>query len=113
VQTLQATPDDEATWRAYADWLLERDWPSPGIRLLRLALPRMKRDGGDPSRNAVNVGEHVAHASIHGRAEFDQLILFDGLSAAAHPLLADALIRHVSRWDVLSTGHERSTQEVD
>src|SRR5262249_13314020 len=23
VQTLQATPNDEATWRAYADWLME------------------------------------------------------------------------------------------
>ena len=110
VQTLQAEPDDEATWRAYADWLMDRGGPSPGVRLLRQALPRLKGIyGGDPARNVANVGEHVVQASIPVGGEcFDQLILFDDLWAGAHPLLADALIRYGTRWDALSTGNENA-----
>lgn len=111
VQALQAEPDDEATWRAYADWLMERGQPGPGVRLLRLALPRMKgldEGWGEPRRNVAHVGEHVAQVSICvGHNEFDQLIFFDDLWASAHPLLANALIRYGSRWDVLSTGDEQ------
>jgi len=110
VQALQAEPGDEATWRAYADWLMERDGPSPGCRLLRQALPRLRGlQNGDPGRNVVHVGEHVVHLCLHGGADsFDQLILFDDLWGAAHPALAGALIRLGGRWDVLSTGDEDS-----
>jgi uncharacterized protein (TIGR02996 family) len=108
VRSLQAELDDEATWRAYADWLMERGGPSPNVRLLRLALPRVEAlESGDPGRCVVHAGGHVAQACIHGGAgRFNQLILFDDLWAGAHPILVDALIRYGSRWDVLSTGDE-------
>jgi uncharacterized protein (TIGR02996 family) len=109
VGALQAQPDDEATWRAYADWLMENGGPSPGCRLLRLALPRtVGFHGGDPGRNVVRAGEHVFQASFHeGGDGFAQLIAFDDLWGGAHPALADALLRYGSRWYVLSTGDER------
>jgi uncharacterized protein (TIGR02996 family) len=108
VGAIREGPDDEATWRAYADWLMERGEPSPGARLLRLALARLRVGAGaDPSRNVVRVGEHVAQCCLHGgEGDYLEWFCFDDLWGAAHPVLADALIRYASRWDVLSTGDE-------
>lgn len=106
---LREQPDDEVSWRAYADWLMERDGPSPGARLLRLAL---RRQNGlydpDPGRNVVRVGEHVAEAFVASGKGCDHLFFFDDLWGAAHPVLADALLRYATRWDVLTTDDART-----
>jgi uncharacterized protein (TIGR02996 family) len=106
---LRDDPDDEAAWSAYADWLMERGDSSPGARLLRLALARQNGlYDEDPARNVVRVGEHAAEAFVASGKGCDHLFFFDDLWGAAHPALADALLRYGSRWDVLSTGDERT-----
>jgi uncharacterized protein (TIGR02996 family) len=105
VGALREEPGDELTWRAYSDWLLERGEPGPGVRLLRLALARLRAyEDADPSRNVAHVGEHVIQARLHaGDDHYLEWFAFDDLWGAAHPVLADALIRYATRWDVLST----------
>jgi uncharacterized protein (TIGR02996 family) len=104
---LQSDPDDEATWRAYADWLTERGESAPGIRLLQLALPRQTGYfDSDPSKNVVRVGQHVVQAYIHSADGCEHRFLFDDLWGSAHSSLANALLRYATRWDVLSTGNE-------
>jgi uncharacterized protein (TIGR02996 family) len=58
----------------------------------------------------VHVDEHLAqvcfradHWESVGRSIYHQLIFFDDLWASAHPDLANAILRYVRRWDVLST----------
>ena len=85
---------------------MERGEPEPGIRLLERGMRRTYglNDVGDPSRNVVQVCNHVAQVSIHaGGSSFDQWFVFDDLWGAAHPELANSLLRYCTRWDVLST----------
>jgi uncharacterized protein (TIGR02996 family) len=105
---LREEPADEVSWRAYADWLMERGEPSPGVRLLRLALAGLRFDhGSDPTRNVVHVGEHVAQCRLHdGGQTWLEWFVFDDVWGGAHPILADAAIRYASRWDVLSPDNE-------
>jgi uncharacterized protein (TIGR02996 family) len=115
VEALRAEPDEEVTWRAYADWLMERGQPGPGVRLMERAMSRMYGlhggspgpygiSGDDPTRNIVHVGEHFAQACIDGGGQW---YVFDDLWGSAHPVLANALLRYLTRWDVLSTGDEQ------
>jgi len=71
---------------------------------------------GPPSRSLVHVGEHVAQLCLHydhwqtPRRELDlyhEWVYFDDLWASAHPDLANAILRHVRRWDVLSTSRRQ------
>jgi uncharacterized protein (TIGR02996 family) len=80
----------------------------------------LKRDGG-ASRSLVHVGEHVAQLCLHyGRWQtprrelriYHEWIYFDDLWASAHPDLANAILRYVRRWDVLSTSRTRA-EHVD
>jgi uncharacterized protein (TIGR02996 family) len=105
IRSLREEPDDEATWRAYSDWLIERGDTSPGARLLRLAAMRLREgDEADPSRNVVHVGEHVAQCRLHrGGDNYLEWFVFDDLWGAAHPVLADSLLRYCTRWDVLTS----------
>ena len=57
-------------------------------------------------RNLVQVGEHVVQLFAHeDNNDYDHWYVFDDLWGAAHPALANALIRY-TRWDMLSTGNE-------
>jgi hypothetical protein len=64
-------------------------------------------DPRNPRKDKRRVQEHVAQASVHmDRAVepgelFHQWILFDHQWAAAHPDLANSLLRLALRWDVL------------
>jgi hypothetical protein len=64
-------------------------------------------DPRDPRKDERRVQKHIAQASVHmdegvGPGElFHQWILFDHQWAAAHPDLANGLLRLTSRWDVL------------
>jgi uncharacterized protein (TIGR02996 family) len=58
----------------------------------------------------VRVDEHLAQLCFRanyweavGRGIHHQWILFDDLWASAHPDLANAILRYVQRWDVLSS----------
>jgi hypothetical protein len=61
----------------------------------------------------VQCGEHLAQIGVHsgtwqyiagpGKTPlFQQWIFFDDLWAAAHPALANGILRFAQRWDVLS-----------
>lgn len=143
-RALFATPDDEATWAAYSDWLQERGERPAGLVLLERALeavtrfpvralahevweavatgtvaetrtaldkllaenpPRDRREGTDKS--LVQVEEHVATLCLHtdtwhGVDVYHRWIFFDDLWAAAHPDLANSLLRYDRCWDVLT-----------
>lgn len=103
---LREDPDDDLTWSAYSDWLAEHGFRPPGYRLLERALPRLTAP--NPSRTMDQVGEHVVQSfSAPGDdPRYDHWFIFDDLWGAAHPDLADALLRYATRWDVLSTGNE-------
>jgi uncharacterized protein (TIGR02996 family) len=65
------------------------------------------RDG--PGGSQLQVDEHVAHLCLQvgkclwtGRDSFFQWLLFDDLWASAHAELANAILRYVRRWDVLT-----------
>src|SRR5262249_37912386 len=108
---LQEEEGDEAAWRAYSDWLMERGEPCPGARLLSLALPLVRNaDGDDPAgRNLVQVGEHVAHVSVAGDGGwFDNLTLFAAPGPPPPPIRAHALTGCGSCGDILPTGKEPS-----
>jgi uncharacterized protein (TIGR02996 family) len=100
-------PADDLNWNAYSDWLLERGERPAGLRLLERALPLLE-ESEDPGRHQVHVGEHVAQLSEYQGEGFgfNHWFCFDDLWANAHPVLADALLRYATRWDVLSTGNE-------
>lgn len=63
-----------------------------------------------PNNSKLHVGPHLAqlcHATEHWRSHhrtdlYHQWILFDDRWAAAHPALANAILRYARRWDVLS-----------
>jgi uncharacterized protein (TIGR02996 family) len=109
LDALKANPGDDLTWGVYSDWMQERGQRAAGYRLLERALPRM--DGGsgsDPTRNLIQVGDHVVQLFAHVRDDdFDHWFFFDDQWCGAQPALADSLLRYASRWDVLSTGDEQ------
>jgi uncharacterized protein (TIGR02996 family) len=116
---LRDHPDEEVHWAVYSDWLLEHGRPPAGLHLLETAL-RTATFGGagesrDPSLDLVKVTPHLAQACKHemrftihspGRSivrdVYTQWIFFDDCWAAAHPSLADGLLRFAARWDVLT-----------
>jgi uncharacterized protein (TIGR02996 family) len=105
VRAIREAPGEAVNWMAYTDWLAEHGKPAAGLHLLRLALGRMYGE----TDQRVHVGEHVVQVYFPDSHDvFDQWILFDDLWASAHPVLADALLRFATRWDVLSTGDERA-----
>ncbi len=78
-------------------------WAEPQVA----ALERLT----DPPRSQVHVADHVAQLALHyntwknprqERHIYHQWIYFDDLWASAHPDLANAILRHVARWDVLT-----------
>ena len=80
---------------------------SPGLHALAYALDTLAGE----SRSLVHVEDHVAQLSLHvniwklprtERHVYHQWILFDDLWASVHPDLANAILRFVRRWDVLS-----------
>lgn len=110
-------PGEPVHWAVYSDWLQERGLPPAGIYLLEAALRAAKlnrpRDGCDPALDLVKVTSHLAQASKHEAKEkaseqhphrdvFTQWIFFDDRWAAAHPILAEGLLRYAARWDVLT-----------
>ncbi len=110
---LRANPKDEATWQVYSDWLEERGKGRAGVHLLRLALagvqtrPLSQASTPDPKKSKVRVEEHLAQLCLHvdhweHRGDlYHQYFFFDDLWAAAHPDLANSLLRWARRWDVL------------
>jgi uncharacterized protein (TIGR02996 family) len=77
-------------------------WAQKQVRTLERARPA--------SRSLVHVEEHVAQLCLHyhhwkssDRHIYHEWIFFDDLWASAHPDLANAILRHVGRWDVLSS----------
>lgn len=63
----------------------------------------------ESSRSLVHSHEHVVQLALHdhywkygNRHIYHHWILFDDLWASAHPDLANAILRYVRRWDVLS-----------
>jgi uncharacterized protein (TIGR02996 family) len=61
----------------------------------------------DPAKGRLQVQEHLAQVCLHtdrwGETDlYQQWIFFDDLWAAAHPDLANALLRYERCWDVLS-----------
>jgi uncharacterized protein (TIGR02996 family) len=105
-----ADPGDDLAWGAYSDWLQDRGEPSAAAHLLARALraPIPDPDGprGNPKRDLIHAGEHVAQACKYA-ARWDkdtlyhQWLLFDDRWAAAYPGLADGILRFAARWDVL------------
>jgi uncharacterized protein (TIGR02996 family) len=78
-------------------------------------IPALDRQGAT-GRSLVQVQEHIAQLCLHfghwktPRRERDichEWIYFDDLWASAHPDLANAILRYVRRWDVLSTSRSR------
>jgi hypothetical protein len=96
-----------------ADWL-DLDGPIGPVRQRLSAAIKTKSLDSDqvplPKRCRIQVEEHVAqlchnteHWRSHHRAElYHQWIFFDDLWAAAHPVLANAILRYARCWDVLS-----------
>jgi uncharacterized protein (TIGR02996 family) len=116
---IRKNPVEAANWAAYSDWLVERDLPPAGLRLLDLALRAEEytdgRDNRNPKLDCVKVTAHAAQASKHeGRwpdepfmwfspnDTFAQFLFFDDRWAAAHPTLAAGILTFASRWDVLT-----------
>lgn len=62
----------------------------------------------DPHKSRVQCDSHVAQLSVHierwsdGMDLYNRWILFDDLWAGANPALANAILRYVERWDVLT-----------
>jgi uncharacterized protein (TIGR02996 family) len=111
-------PTDPVLWGVYSDWLVERGRPTAGLDLLERALrrvgPTQGRKNRDPSRDLTRVTPHLAQASKHEGSwpdqeflwfsphdSFETWIFFDDRWAAAHPTLANGLVRFDTRWDVL------------
>jgi hypothetical protein len=78
--------------KAFEDWLGRR---------------RRHPNGADPAKSVAHTEEHLAQLCLHvaarrgGRDLFHQWVLFDDCWGAAHPHLADSLLRYSRRWDVL------------
>ncbi|MCI0456268.1 MAG: TIGR02996 domain-containing protein [Gemmataceae bacterium] len=109
---LRENPKDDATWQVYSDWLEERGKPRAGRHLLQLALagvqarPLNQKPAPDPKKSKVRVEEHMAQLCLHvdrwgERDLYHQYFFFDDRWAAAHPDLANSLLRWARRWDVL------------
>jgi uncharacterized protein (TIGR02996 family) len=119
-------PDEEVHWAVYSDWLQDRGQPPAGLYLLEAALRAAKVGGArknrDPARDLVKVTPHMAQVCKHEgswtpsfpgagfRESYTQWIFFDDCWAAAHPTLADGILRFASRWDVLSSEAEEEDE---
>jgi uncharacterized protein (TIGR02996 family) len=103
-------PADGVSWSALSDWLQEHGEPPAGLYLLRRALgrltPRLYNRRHNRRRDLLHVEEHLAQLCLFTDRstanEYHQVILFDDRWAAAHPDLANSLLRFACRWDVLS-----------
>ncbi|QJW99458.1 hypothetical protein [Frigoriglobus tundricola] len=112
-------PEELTNWRAYSDWLHERELPPSGLYLLDQALRAKESVWGyesrEPELDRVKVTPHMAQACKHrSRAPksdsvevtmddyYGQCIFFDDRWAAAHPTLAAGILTFASRWDVLT-----------
>jgi uncharacterized protein (TIGR02996 family) len=105
---LRENPQDDLNWNAYTDWLSERGGRAAGHHLLERALPHLTTK---TSLGLDQVGDHVVQTfAAYREDDHDHWFFFDDLWGAAHPALADALLRYATRWDILSTGNE-SRQE--
>jgi uncharacterized protein (TIGR02996 family) len=76
-------------------------------------LPELRGWDNSPRKSCVHVEEHLAQLCVHigktGRHDiWHQWYFFDDRWAAAHPAVADALLAHGRRWDVLSSWKSRS-----
>lgn len=118
-------PGEGVHWAAYSDWLEERGRPPAGLHLLEAALRASVPAGADESRrpalDRVKVTPHMAQACKHEgrqvrtsspgpRDTYTQWIFFDDRWVAAHPTLADGLLRFAARWDVLSADSEEEEE---
>jgi uncharacterized protein (TIGR02996 family) len=119
LREIRANPKDDTHWNVYGDWLEERGHRRAELTLLERALAAI--GSGPPAslsrkprrtKSRWRVEEHLAQLSLHTdvltyprggkRDTFDNWFLFDDLWASAHPDLANALLCHELRWDVLS-----------
>jgi uncharacterized protein (TIGR02996 family) len=115
MQAVRTNPGDAACWAAYSDWLEERGQPPAGVRVLTEVLTRCECWYWDDSRwpaahDRVEVGPHVARAAKaldrgspqHGEGpRYSHFVLFDDLWAAAHPHLANSVLRLAGHWHPL------------
>jgi uncharacterized protein (TIGR02996 family) len=93
---------------------LPRDWSSLEVASIPLAQQRLRelvqqQAGGlqfDPSKSLFQVEDHVAQACLFTEGQdvgaYQRWIFFDDLWASAHSDLANAILAHARRWDVLS-----------
>ncbi|WP_104482065.1 hypothetical protein V5P93_001695 [Actinokineospora auranticolor] len=60
-------------------------------------------DGRDPAKSLLRVDPHLAQFAMHCNESFgyQQWFLFDSTWAAAHPALANSLLRYSHHWDPL------------
>jgi uncharacterized protein (TIGR02996 family) len=80
-----------------------------------------RRSTHDPSRSCIRVTDHVAQLCWHvadwghghGRRldVYQQWIFFDDRWAAAHPSLANSILRYTRCWDVLTPGGPHDEDE--
>ncbi|ONI70737.1 hypothetical protein ALI144C_49960 [Actinosynnema sp. ALI-1.44] len=82
--------------------------PLPGFNLNEDPWPGPPRDheltdGRDPDQSKLHVTDHLAQLAIHIDDTFgyQQWYLFDSTWAAAHPDLAQSLLRYAGHWDPL------------
>jgi uncharacterized protein (TIGR02996 family) len=106
----RSDPSGDFAWGAYSDWLQEQGRPSASVavtaELLRRCPPSRWYDAGNRPEDMVVAHTHVAQAckrlnGHRGESAFYHIILFDDRWAAAHPDLANSVLRFAARWDVL------------
>lgn len=100
-------PREGATWGAFSDWLQEHDKPRAGAYLLeravRVASPGHEGINRRSRHDLYFVGEHLAQACKHVSTmstklkDYHQWIFFDDVWAAAHPELANGILRFAAR----------------
>lgn len=113
MQAVRSNPGDAACWAAYSDWLEEHGHPPAGVRVLTEVLKRCDCWYWDESRTGAG-HDRVWVSQYAGRAakathdfhpnqppEYSHFLLFDDLWAAAHPPLANSLLRLAGHWNPL------------
>jgi uncharacterized protein (TIGR02996 family) len=107
---IREAPDDDGRWGVFSDWLEERGERSAGVFMLERALRGVSRQPLEsypnwkfnPKKSLIQVEDHVAVLCRNVSPKcFHQWYFFDDLWAAAHPDLANGLLRYARRWDVL------------
>jgi uncharacterized protein (TIGR02996 family) len=83
----------------------------PSVKTARATIDSLaatfQRQHHVPGKSRVHVEDHLAQLCLHAfqgfsRDEWHQWYFFDDLWAAAHPAIAEALLRYGKRWDALS-----------